>query len=75
MPKPIPKKKTAPAKSRKPARFRLTYATMFDPPEELHRSFERALGFLVAQERLAGKEALADLCLALLNRNEFLYSR
>src|SRR4051812_28954306 len=28
---------------RKPTTFRLTYATMFDPPEELHRSFERAL--------------------------------
>jgi hypothetical protein len=34
-----------------------------------------ALGFLDAQEKLAGKEALADLCLALLNRNEFLYVR
>ena len=26
-----------------PASFHLTYATMFDPPEALHRSFERAL--------------------------------
>src|SRR5512147_794189 len=24
-------------------RFRLTYATMFDPPEALHRNYERAL--------------------------------
>src|SRR5689334_18259093 len=32
------------AAKKKPAPFRLTYATMFDPPEELHRSFERALG-------------------------------
>jgi 1-pyrroline-5-carboxylate dehydrogenase len=31
------------AAAKKPAPFRLTYATMFDPPEELHRSFERAL--------------------------------
>jgi 1-pyrroline-5-carboxylate dehydrogenase len=33
-------KKVAP---RKRATFRLTYATMFDPPEELHRSYDRAL--------------------------------
>ena len=34
-----------------------------------------ALAFLAAQEKLASKEALADLCLALLNRSEFLYIR
>jgi len=33
-------KKVAPSKR---APFHLTYATMFDPPEELHRSFETAL--------------------------------
>ena len=39
-----PAKRTAPARAvKKPAPFRLTYATMFDPPEALHRSFERAL--------------------------------
>ena len=43
MAKARPKTSKRPAKSRTPARFRLTYATMFDPPEELHRSFERAL--------------------------------
>jgi 1-pyrroline-5-carboxylate dehydrogenase len=26
------------------SKFKLTYATMFDPPEELHRHFEKALG-------------------------------
>jgi len=31
------------AKSRSAPRFRLTYSTMFDPPEALHTSFERAL--------------------------------
>ena len=42
---PKPKKRSKPARPARPkaARFRLTYATMFDPPEELHRSFERAL--------------------------------
>src|SRR5262249_17045718 len=59
------------------------------PPEQLMRrafvlalgreprDFESrtALGFLEAQEKLAGAEALVDLCLALLNRNEFLYVR
>lgn len=43
MPKAPKKKKTARPAAKKAARFRLTYATMFDPPEELHRSFERAL--------------------------------
>jgi 1-pyrroline-5-carboxylate dehydrogenase len=35
----------APTKTKAPAAksFRLTYATMFDPPEALHTSFERAL--------------------------------
>jgi 1-pyrroline-5-carboxylate dehydrogenase len=33
-------RKVAPKKR---APFRLTYATMFDPPEELHRHYERAL--------------------------------
>ncbi len=36
-------KKKSPTKKKSSSRFRLTYATMFDPPEELHRSFERAL--------------------------------
>jgi 1-pyrroline-5-carboxylate dehydrogenase len=36
-----------PAKT-KPKRFRLTYATMFDPPEELHRRYERALAAVKA---------------------------
>ena len=35
--------KSARPRGRKPAAFRLTYATMFDPPETLHTSFERAL--------------------------------
>jgi 1-pyrroline-5-carboxylate dehydrogenase len=30
-------------KAKKPASFRLTYATMFDPPEELHTRYEKAL--------------------------------
>ena len=39
------KRPTKPAPAAKPAKraFRLTYATMFDPPEELHTNFERAL--------------------------------
>ncbi len=32
-----------PSRSRSPRGFRLTYSTMFDPPEQLHQSFERAL--------------------------------
>ena len=35
-------KKVAPP-SQQRAAFRLTYATMFDPPEALHRSYDRAL--------------------------------
>ncbi len=34
---------------KKKASFRLTYATMFDPPEELHRSYERALAKVKAE--------------------------
>ena len=36
---------TRPAKAAKPktGTFRLTYATMFDPPDALHRNYERAL--------------------------------
>ena len=40
---PAKSKKTRKAAPRSRAPFKLTYATMFDPPEELHRSFERAL--------------------------------
>lgn len=36
-------KRTSRAKPAGTGSFRLTYATMFDPPEQLHRSFERAL--------------------------------
>ncbi len=43
MAKPSRKTTRRPSAKKKPARFRLTYATMYDPPEELHRSFERAL--------------------------------
>jgi 1-pyrroline-5-carboxylate dehydrogenase len=39
-PRSKPARRTAKKKS---SSFRLTYATMFNPPEELHRSFERAL--------------------------------
>jgi 1-pyrroline-5-carboxylate dehydrogenase len=35
------RRKTSPGKVRRA--FRLTYSTMFDPPEALHRSFEKAL--------------------------------
>jgi 1-pyrroline-5-carboxylate dehydrogenase len=34
---------------KKPSKFRLTYATMFDPPEALHASFERALAALKSE--------------------------
>jgi 1-pyrroline-5-carboxylate dehydrogenase len=45
--------------------FKLTYATMFDPPEELHTRFERALGQTKARlgeehaMLIAGKDRLA----------------
>ncbi|HEY2805409.1 MAG TPA: aldehyde dehydrogenase family protein [Gemmatimonadales bacterium] len=62
-----PKKKTArPAKARSAARFRLTYATMFDPPEALHQSFERALAKVKAglgrdhPMLIGGKERFVD---------------
>ncbi len=42
------RKKAAKATAKRPARFRLTYATMFDPPEELHTSFERAMAAVKA---------------------------
>ena len=35
-------------KSRSAPRFRLTYSTMFDPPEALHTSFEKALAAVKA---------------------------
>jgi len=38
--------KTKPAKkpaAKKPEKFRLTYSTMFSPPEEMHMKFEKAL--------------------------------
>ncbi|MBI5293758.1 MAG: aldehyde dehydrogenase family protein [Chloroflexi bacterium] len=38
--------KTKPAKkpaAKKPEKFRLTYSTMFSPPEEMHTKFEKAL--------------------------------
>lgn len=38
-----PAKKTAPAKAAANGKFRLTYATMFNPPEELHARYEKAL--------------------------------
>lgn len=41
------KPKTKPAK--RPAAFRLTYATMFDPPERLHACFDQALAGLKAR--------------------------
>ncbi len=50
----------------KAAPFRLTYATMFDPPEELHRNFERALARVKAElggdhgMLIANQERLAD---------------
>src|SRR5688572_25692393 len=43
MPKTRKPSKSARPRGKKPAAFRLTYATMFDPPESLHTSFERAL--------------------------------
>ncbi|HWO89987.1 MAG TPA: aldehyde dehydrogenase family protein [Gemmatimonadales bacterium] len=60
--------------NRKPAgsgAFRLTYATMFDPPELLHRSFERALAdvksrlgrtwpMLIGGEERLASETFAD---------------
>jgi 1-pyrroline-5-carboxylate dehydrogenase len=42
-----PKRAKAAVKPRTGA-FRLTYATMFDPPEELHRSYEKALAAVKA---------------------------
>ncbi len=43
--KAAPKKaaKKAPPKAAKPVNFRLTYATMFNPPEQLHTQYEKAL--------------------------------
>jgi len=41
-------KKTA-AKAAKPAPFRLTYATMFNPPEELHAQYDKALAKVKAE--------------------------
>jgi 1-pyrroline-5-carboxylate dehydrogenase len=37
------KKKTKKKKKKKSAPFRLTYATMYDPPAELHTNYEKAL--------------------------------
>jgi 1-pyrroline-5-carboxylate dehydrogenase len=54
----------APVAAKKP--FKLTYATMFNPPEELHTRFEEALDKVKAtlgQEHgmlIAGQERLAD---------------
>ena len=48
------------------ASFKLTYATMFDPPEELHQRFDEALAQVkgrLGQEHammIAGKERFAD---------------
>ena len=33
--------------------FKLTYATMFDPPEELHQRFEAAMGRVSAAATLS----------------------
>lgn len=41
-------KKAANGKNGKAAPFRLTYATMFSPPEELHTKFEKALATVKA---------------------------
>ena len=48
MPKTTRKKTPRRPAARKAATFRLTYATMFDPPEALHTSFERALASVKA---------------------------
>lgn len=45
---PAKSRKTQKAAPTKRAPFRLTYATMFDPPEALHQSYERALARLKA---------------------------
>ncbi len=37
------KKKSKKKKKKKSAPFRLTYATMYDPPDELHARYEKAL--------------------------------
>ena len=59
-----PKKRTR-SQAKRPAAFRLTYATMFDPPDALHRNYEKALAtvkgalgrtypmFIGGEERLA----------------------
>jgi len=53
------------SKQKKTSAFRLTYATMFDPPEELHRNFEKALAKVksaLGREHpmlIGGKERLA----------------
>ena len=36
--------------------FKLTYSTMFDPPAELHRRFEHALGEV--KRRLGGERPM-----------------
>ncbi len=38
-----PAKRAAPPKAQGNGKFRLTYATMFNPPEELHTRYEKAL--------------------------------
>lgn len=54
------------ARPKKSAPFRLTYATMFDPPEQLHTSFERALASVKAglgrdyPMLIGGKERFLD---------------
>jgi len=59
-----PKRAKAAVKPKTSA-FRLTYATMFDPPEELHRSYEKALAAVKASLGqtypmfIGGKERLA----------------
>ena len=48
------------------ADFKLTYATMFNPPEELHKGFDRAVGKLKANlgkeypMLIDGKDVFAD---------------
>ena len=43
-----PVRPRAVAKTRKKPGFKLTYATMFDPPEELHSRYEKALAAVKA---------------------------
>lgn len=53
------------SKQKRTSAFRLTYATMFDPPEALHRNFEKALAKVksaLGREHpmlIGGKERLA----------------